>query len=414
MKHEPFSYTTIQDLMADCEEKNTPLPISEDLSVLASELRTDNIRLKNRLLAQPIEGFDSLEDGSPSERSVRRYCNLSKYGYGCLWMESVSVSGDGRSNPHQLWIREENCSSFSAMLQEIRSASGDEPPFFVAQLTHSGRNSKPIPVCGFENPLIPVENAVTASDSYLEELEDQYVSAALLAEAAGFDAVDIRACHGYLLGEMLAAYDRPGPYGGCFENRIRLLVNIIKKIRSASGIRVCVRLNMYDGLPYPYGWGAEPDGSTIPCLREPLALLDILVSLGVKVLNISSGIGAVTPYVLRPYDRGGIQPPEHPLEGVYRMLDMAHTVKREHPDTIVIASALSWLREYGPMVAAGGIRDGWFDVAGFGRQSIAYPEFPQLVLSGRLPEREKCCTTCCGCSTLIKKTGKELYCIRHS
>lgn len=413
MKHEIFSYQNKNAFLTDLKDKQILLPFTDDASILASPIVLNGCSFKNRILSQPIEGFDSEKNGSPSKRSTNRYCQLSSYGYGCLWFESISVSLDGRSNPYQLYITKENCSSFANMLQQIREAAKGQPPFLVAQLTHSGRYSKPVPICGFENPLIPKDGAIIASDDYLKHLEDEYVAAALLADQAGFDAIDIRACHGYLLNEMFAAFYRPGIYGGSFENRIRLLVNIIKKIRSVSSISIGVRLNLYDGLPHPYGWGVKHNGTLTPDLREPFSLLNILASLGVKIFNISSGIGAVSPHVIRPYDRGDKIPDEHPLEGIYRMLDMTHQVKALYPNVIVVASALSWLREYAPKVSAAAISENWFDLAGFGRQCIAYPDFAKDILAFKELDRNKCCTTCCGCTALIKKSGKQLYCIRH-
>lgn len=410
MEHHIFNYRSKEELIADFHTKHTPLGFCEDTSFLTQPLSN---QIKNRILSQPIEGFDAEADGAPSLRSIKRYTTLSQNEYGSIWFESISVSADGRSNPYQLWITEENCKKFTNMLQKVRAAAPEQPPYLVAQLTHSGRYSKPIPLCGFNNPLIAKDNAVIVSDEYLRTLEDQYVQAALLAERAGFDAVDIRACHGYLINELFSAYSRPGVYGGCYENRVRLLLNIVKKIRRAANITIGVRLNLFDGLPYPYGWGVPTSGEVTPDLLEPMRLIETLASEGVAIFNISSGIGAISPYVIRPYDRGGPPCPEHPLESIYRMLDMARQVKAAHPDKIVVASALSWLREYAPMVAAAGIRDGWFDLAGFGRQCICYPSFAKDVLSGVDMKRELCCTTCCGCTALIKKSGKKLRCVRH-
>lgn len=415
MKHQAFSYQTKQELLADFSKKGTPLGFSDDFSILALPLNQNNITIKNRLLSQPIEGFDAESDGTPTHRSVARYQTLAENGFGTLWFESISVSDSGRSNLHQLWITDNNLEYFSDMLHHIRASAGTSVPYLVAQLTHSGRYSYQTPVCGFENPHIEKAGAHIITDDELAALEAEYVHAALLAKKAGFDAVDIRACHGYLINEMFAAYHRPGCYGGSFENRMRLLLNIVRKVRDSCDITIAVRLNLYDGLPYPFGWGVRAEnGTTVPDLHEPMMLVDQLCSLGVKILNISSGIGAVSPYVLRPYDRGGMPCPEHPLEGVYRMVNMSHHVKAAHPECIVVASALSWLREFAPMVAASEIQNGWYDLAGFGRQAICYPEFAHEILHGNIPDRDRCCTTCCGCTNLIKKSGSRLRCIRKS
>lgn len=410
-----FHYGTLEEMVREAEELNVRLPLSDHPdTVLGSPIRLGGETVGNRFVAQPIEGFDSEADGAPSERSIERYCRLVRGGFRMLWLESVSVDEQGRSNPLQLWIRPENVERFAEMVRRIRSQTGDKV-YIVIQLTHSGRNSNPggnpRSVCAFSNPCIPRDNEYILPDGQIPEIEEDYVTACRLAKQAGFDAVDIRTCHGYLLNEFLSAYNRPGRYGGSFENRIRFLLETVDKVRSSVDIPVGVRLNMYDGLPYPYGWGADPENPLKENPEEPLRLVKLLYDRGIRLLNITSGIGAYSPFVIRPYDRGGKEPTEHPLVGENRMLTLAKRVKELAPEAVVIASAFTWMREYGPVVGAGGIEQGWFDMAGFGRQSIAYPEMVRDVLEKGGLCREKCCITCCGCTNLIKKSGKMLRCI---
>lgn len=414
MQHEPFHYKSAEELTQDIREKNLSIPFSENWEVLAKPLQFGQAVFPNRLLAQPIEGFDAEPDGSPSQRSIRRYCDLASGGSGAVWIESVSVNHEGRSNPMQLWLTKENWESYRQMCRQIRQAAPG-PIYLVLQLTHSGRNSNPdgtpTPVCGFRSPAIPKPNERIIPDEALEKLEDDYADVACLAADAGFDAVDIRACHGYLINEMFAAVNRPGIYGGSFVNRTRLLMNIIDKVRRRTDITVGVRLNMYDGVPYPYGWGVSARNPTQMDLTEPLELVRLLYAKGVRLLNISNGIGAYSPFVIRPYDRGGPHPTEHPLEGIARMQLCAKLVKEAAPDAVVIASGFSWLRSYAPAVAAGGVEAGWYDIAGFGRQSIADPGYAANILENGSLDHSRLCATCCGCTNLIKKSGKMLRCI---
>lgn len=416
MNHRKFDYADKQALLSDIDRLSLKLPFSDDCSVLGAPLKSGGVSVNNRILIQPIEGFDSEPDGSPSERSVKRYAEFIRGGAGALWVESISVNHEGRSNPYQLWLREENLERFAAFTKSLHECEGaGRPVYLTAQLTHSGRSSNPdgtpMPVCAFKSEAIPKENERIITDTELAALEDDYVAAALLAERAGFDAVDIRACHGYLINEFFSAYDREGSYGGSFDNRVRLLLNIIDKIRAATDITLGVRLNMYDGVPHPFGWGCDKNDVTKTDFTEPLKLIELLCARGVKLLNISSGIGAYSPYVIRPYDSGGVIPDEHPLEGVARLLDAARQAKLIAQDVVVVCSGLSWLREYAPNIAAGCISDEWFDLAGFGRQAIAYPDFANDILAGR--KIQSCCAACCGCTLLIKKSGKQLRCVRR-
>lgn len=75
----------------------------------------------------------------------------------------------------------------------------------------------------------------------------------------GFDGVDIKSCHRYLLSELLASHTRGGKYGGSFENRTRFLRQTIRAVREAVGddFIVACRFNVFDAHPYPYGFGCD-------------------------------------------------------------------------------------------------------------------------------------------------------------
>ena len=81
----------------------------------------------------------------------------------------------------------------------------------------------------------------------------------LLAKEAGFDGVDIKACHRYLMNELLASHTREGRYGGSYENRSRLLLTVIREVRKATGddFIIASRFNVFDAHPYPYGFGCD-------------------------------------------------------------------------------------------------------------------------------------------------------------
>lgn len=412
MKHEPYAYTKKSDFLTDAARLKRGLPFLEDPSVLNRSLEADGKIISNRLLAQPIEGGDAMKSGAPSERTVRRYCELAAGGSGVIWMESISVNQEGKSVPRQMWLRQETVEEFTQMVSTIHETREDI--FIAAQLTHSGRNSNPdgkkLAVCAFENTYLPKDNFRIITDEELDKLRDDYISAAVLAQRAGFDAVDIRACHGYLLNELLAAYHRGGKYGGSFENRTRLLRDIVCGIKAQTDVTIAVRLNVTDGLPYPYGWGCKKEEVWVQDMSEPLRLVRELHELGVSIINVSAGIGACTPYMIRPFDRGNPLPGEHPLEGVERLLQAAREIKETVPSVCVAASGFTWLRDYAPGVAAGGIAEGWFDLAGFGRQWIADPEYANEILQGR-PLKKKC-TTCGACMAILKK-GEPMRCVNN-
>lgn len=417
MPHKIFNYTSADNLLQDAGQLGLTIPYSDDNKVLGSPVKIGNRLVPNRLLAQPIEGFDACPDGAPSEKNIKRYRRYAAGMSGMIWIESVSVNERGRSNPSQLWITKDNIPAFRRLQEGIVDAAVDwGRPYTVLQLTHSGRysgqHSAYPPESVVHNPYIPRENEYILSDDELEALEEDYVTAALLAEEAGFDAVDIRACHGYLINELLGARTRPGRYGGSFENRCCFLLRIIDKIHARSHIQVAVRLNVFDGVPYPYGFGVSEQDEGLPDMEEPLKLVRMLDEHGVRLINISAGIGAYSPQIIRPSDSGGeIYRKEHPLEGIARMLRLTALVKQAAPHAVVAASAFTWLREFAVGVAAGGINEGIFDIAGFGRQALCYPAYAKDILQLNGLRREQCCSTCNGCMAWIKKTGKAVRCV---
>ena len=423
-----FRCKSAAELLEEAEKQQIHLPFQEDVSLLATQVFINGREIPNRIAIQPMEGCDGTADGKPAELTLRRYDKFARSGAGLIWAEATAVWEEGRATPRQLWIREENLDAFRAMNDRIREISMKENgfvPLIFMQATHSGRYSKPegvpAPLIAYNNPLfekdspIPAERIVT--DDYLHRLVERMGEAAKLAEKAGFDGVDIKSCHRYLGSELLSAYTRPGNFGGSFENRTRFLRESIAGAKAAvsSNFIVTSRLNIYDGFPYPYGFGVNEKDGLIHDMTEPKKLIGILhKELGVDLLDITVGNPYVNPHVNRPAD---IQPyalPEEPLTGVARMLDCTRQIQAAYPDLTVIGSGLSYLRQFAPGVAAGAIREGYFQIAGFGRMAFAYPEFAKDILSGKGLDPKQCCITCGKCSQLMRFGSKAGCVVRDS
>ena len=199
-------------------------------------------------------------------------------------------------------------------------------------------------------------------------MEERFVDAAVLARDIGFDFVDVKQCHTYLLNELLGSKTRLGAYGGSFENRTRFVRNVFARIRDRLGdsIVLATRLNVFDGPPYvkrddgvgeaapyevPYaqGWGTSSSDATVADVAEPVALIGDLRKLGLAMVNVSMGSPYYNPHIGRPFERApvdGYTPPEHPLVGVERHFRLTEEVQRAHPDLAVVGTGYSWLRHY--------------------------------------------------------------------
>lgn len=410
-KHERFHYQTAEALKAALDSLGLKLPFSEDLSVLGTPLALGGTVLKNRLGIQPMEGCDGTRVGAPDELTFRRYQRFSEGGAAVLWMEAMAVCPEGRANPRQLYLSEENLDAFTRLNAMIAEHAEGGVPYRIAQLTHSGRYSKPNgvpePKTAVQIPFLFAEHQdayTPVSDDYLKQLEERYIEAARRAQRAGFDAVDIKACHRYLISELLGAFERPGIYGGSFENRTRLLLNIIDGVHAATDLDVTVRLGIYDSLPYPYGFGVSKEDFHTPDLSEPVRLFQLLWEHGVRFADLSCGNPYFNPHVGRPYDQGVYLPPTHPLEDAARMLNLIREVQASCPELPVMATGFTWFREFGANIAAGCIREGWFQAAGFGRQAFAYPDFANDILHGGM-KRQKCCISCSNCTVMMRDGG---------
>ncbi len=419
-EHKRFSYNSLDEIKQDIERLGIQIPISEDLVVLKRSVAIGDTYIPNSLGVHPMEGCDGTADGKPDELTFRRYGRYAKGGAGLLWFEATAVVEEGKANSRQLYIIEDNKDEFKRLLDHTMTAAREEfgqdyRPYTVVQLTHSGRYSKPMdkpaPIIATQNPYLGrnlPEDYPVITDEELESLEDKFVEAALLAKEIGFDAVDIKCCHGYLSSELLSAFTRPGKYGGSFENRTRFLLNIVDKVKEevGDGLDITLRLNAYDAVPYPYGWGVDKEDFLKPDLSEPIKLVKMLYQRGIRLINISIGNPYYNPHVGRPYDIGYYIPPEHQLEGTARMLGIIRQIQESVPDMAVMSTGFSWLRDFAPYIAAGGIKEGWFTIAGFGRQSLAYPDFPKDIIENNAMDRKKCCIACSKCSEIMRYGGK--------
>ena len=426
--HERFCYWTPGQFAA-ARARVADLPWSEDLAGLFAPLRLGGRTVPNRLAVQPMEGADADGDGAPGPLTFRRYRRFAAGGAGLIWFEAAAVVPDGRSNAHQLLLVPENLGTFKRLVEETRAAAAaaaDRPsPVLILQLTHAGRfvkrDGRPAPLAAQRNPLLdPIHRldgpVPVISDPELDALGPRFADAAELAAEAGFDGVDLKACHGYLAGELLAARARTGSrYGGPrLEDRARFLVETAAEIKRRRADRLlAVRLGVADGLAAPYGFGGSPRNPETPDLAEAIAVVRALRPAGLDLLNVTLGIPSFRPHLGRPFDRppaGAAVPPEHPLTGIARFMEAAAGMQAAFPDLPVVGTGFSWLRHHFPGVAAGAIGRGDMALAGLGRLAFADPDFAvELRREGALPRR-RVCVACSHCSELLR-AGRPAGCV---
>jgi 2,4-dienoyl-CoA reductase (NADPH2) len=419
--HERFRFRTARGLLEKAEALGVALPFSKNIEALFAPATIGRATVPNRLAVQPMEGSDADARGAPSELTFRRYRRFGEGGCGLIWFEATAVTEEGRANPRQLLIDRATVDVFKRLVEETRRAARVQSLWprdilLILQLTHSGRFSKPrgapAPVIAQRNPFLDPLHRLpadypTIGDEALTRLQEIYIHAASLAAEAGFDGIDLKACHGYLISELLGARTRTDSrYGGPLENRTRFLLEIARGIKSRDPrFLIASRFGAFDALPFPYGFGVDSAHPGVPDLTEPLATVRCLRQAGLDLINITAGIPAYQPHFGRPFDRPaarGALPDEHPLEGFGRLLDLSRKVQREFPDLSVVGTGYSWLRHYFPFVAAAVLQSGGAALAGLGRLSLAYPDFAADLRESGALDPKKTCVACSGCSELLR------------
>lgn len=452
-------YKTTAALQARWAELGWSIPCDERIltaaegSPMAQPIEVFGRTLSNRWCIHPMEGWDGTPDGRPSEWTRRRWENFGRSGAKFIWGgEAVAVRHDGRANPNQLCLTPQTQRDIAGLRDALLAAhrqtevAAQGDPLIGLQLTHSGRYSKPNdntrmePRIAYHHPILdarlgiaPDDDSRVFTDDELDRLIDDYVAAAKLTAAMGFDFVDLKACHGYLGHELLGAHTRPGKYGGSFENRTRFVREMIGRVRAeVPGLHIGVRVSAFDMvpfeddpatrvgrkkgagrpsafdqlLPYRYGFGVKADNPLEFDLTEPKQLLEMFSGLGVNCINITAGSPYYNPHIQRPAfypPSDGYQPPEDPLVGVARQIDAVRQLKSAFPQLVLIGSAYTYLQDLLPVVAQGVVREGWVDFVGVGRMVLSYPEMPLDTLMRGQVDTKRICRTFSDCTTGPRK-----------
>ncbi|MFA6639442.1 MAG: hypothetical protein WCY40_04510 [Defluviitoga tunisiensis] len=402
-----FNFSSLDELENKVKELQLDIPFSTNIDVLKEKIEINGKTINNRLAIHPMEGCDATLEGSPSELTERRYMRYTKGLAGLIWFEATAVSESARANNRQLFLNADTFDDFAKLINMMKEESiknSNQPPYLVLQLAHSGRFGENKVIAVHDKKLDKISKIERShpiiTDKELEELKESYVKTAELAKKAGFDAVDVKSCHRYLLSELLGARTREGKYGGNYENRTSFLKDVVKKIKDEIGIEVTVRLNISDFLHYPIGWGINEQGELD--LTEPLKLISELQDTGVKLINITAGSPYINPHINRPADGEAKKytPPEPPLIGVERLIKLSKEIQNNFTDLIVVGTGFSWFREYVTYVASGMVEKGYAKIIGLGRMAFAYPDFAKdIIEKGRL-DKNKVCITCVRCAEL--------------
>jgi 2,4-dienoyl-CoA reductase-like NADH-dependent reductase (Old Yellow Enzyme family) len=421
---------TVDDVRAHCDELGIDLPLVDSVeptgalstAIDITDGSVGTLRASNRFAILPMEGWDATTDGRPTDLVRRRWQRFGDSGCGLVWAEATAVRRDGRANPNQLVLDERTVDDIA----ELRTSLHDDQVTGL-QLTHSGRWSRPdgapMPRIAYAHPLlddrVAADSNAVLTDDELDQLAATYIDAAELAAQAGFDFVDVKHCHGYLLHELLSGVDRAGRYGGGFDGRTNFLRTVVDGIRSrAPELAIAVRVSVFDLAPfgpgadgvgtpsvtdseYRYAFGGDGTGLGVD-LTETHRLFDLFSELGIGLVSTTAGSPYYNPHVQRPAffpPSDGYLPPEDPLAGVARQLRVTDELARHHPEITVIGSGYSYLQQWLAHVADAAVSSGGASMVGLGRMVLSYPHLAADVLAGNELDPRLICRTFSDCTT---------------
>lgn len=242
-----------------------------------------NIKLKNRIVRSATHDGLADSNGAPTEKLIRKYEYLAKNEVGCIITGYAGVSENGMS-PYPAMLKIHNDQNLDEYKKLVFAVHKYNTPI-ILQIAHCGRQtSSKVIGCQKVAPtakrhLFYPDKAKELTKNDIEQIIEDFITASVRAEKCGFDAVQLHGGHGYLLHDFLSPYgnNRKDIWGGSTENRCRIVIEIIKGIKSKTTLPVWIKLSAEDG---------RKGGMNI---EESIKICKILESAGLDAVEISCG-----------------------------------------------------------------------------------------------------------------------------
>ncbi|MEP6684865.1 MAG: NADH:flavin oxidoreductase/NADH oxidase [Parafilimonas sp.] len=265
------------------------------MALLFEHLNIRSIKLKNRIVVSPMCEYSS-EDGFANDWHLVHLGSRAVGGAGLVFTEATAVSPEGRITPDDLGIWKDEHIDFLKRITSFITAQGAVPGI---QLAHAGRKASHSSPWKGNCPLTENEGAwITLAPSAIgykqsdplpkemsigeiEQLKKDFRDAALRAVQAGFKVIEIHAAHGYLLNEFLSPLSntRTDDYGGSFDNRIKLLIEVVAAVRSVFSEKFPLFVRISASEWVEDGWSID----------NSIQLAKILKDKDVDLIDCSSG-----------------------------------------------------------------------------------------------------------------------------
>ncbi len=357
------------------------------MKILSTELSIGNAVIKNRAVMAPIKTGYGVRTGEVTNRHIEFFGRRSRHA-GAVTPEPFCLHPTLRELPVQIGIHNDDMLPGLARLSDAIHANG---ALAIAHLNHPGRMANPaIPGNRFlssSGQMCPtgVKEPEAMDRSLIEESQTLFENAAVRAQQAGYDFVELQFGHGYLIAQFLseAVNDRTDQYGGSWENRLRYGIEVLERVKQAVSLPIIVRLSADE---------MTPNGLK---LEDAIRLAPVLAERGANALHISSGSLCETP----PWYFQHMAVPKG------KTWDFASHI-RETVKIPVIAVGQINERDDPETILQGGMAD----AIAVGRALVADPDFIGKVL-GEISGPIRPCASCLeGCLGGVKG-GKGLMCV---
>lgn len=375
-----------------------------------------SLKLKNRVIrAGCFEGM--CQNSQVTDQLIEHHRRIAEGGVAMTTVAYCSVSQDGLTFPHELWMRREIIPDLKRLSDTVHKNGAAAS----IQLGHSGyftsRN-----VIG-KRPIGASPKLCVFTLSYCREMTETdisdkttaFVDAALMAKDSGFDAIEIHAGHGYLLSQFLSPWTnkRKDKFGGSLENRLRFPVAVIREVRKAVGqnFPVLVKMNQRDGMP----GGIEID--------EAVEIAKAFEKAGASALIPSAGFTSKVPFLMLrgnlPVNEmssnqsaflkriglklfGRFMVPEHNYESLF-LFEGAKKIRAAVNIPVIYIGGADSLDGIIKIMKAG------FDFIQIGRATIQDPDFVNKLASGDITTSD--CDHCNRCVAAMDAGG--VYCVSN-
>ena len=343
------------------------------------------MELRNRMAMPPMTmSYANANDGV-SRQEINYFVERSKGGVGLIIVGGVTVEGKlGKLFVPSPLLRIDD-DIYVAGFSRLADAIHDHGAKAAIQLYHAGRQTtfdktrgeQPISSSDAETALlgvVPAPDARAMTVDEIEEMEELYVTAALRAKTAGFDAVLIDGGGGYGIAQFMSPFvnKRTDEYGGDLDGRMRFPLRIVQKIKETAGNDLAL---LFDIPPDEFVEG----GITI---EESLLMARMLEDAGIQAFRLHPGVYETYQYVVPPA----------PIPKGYQ-IKYAQEFKR----VLKKAKVMVGHRIHDPQMAEEVLAQDKADMILLGRPLIADPEFPKKVAEGRADEVRKCISCNIGC-----------------